>query len=310
MVTIIMCTYNGEKYIREQLQSIADNTVTEWNILISDDQSTDNTIQIAREFQKQYPDKIQIKVNDTKKGAIINFLSSIYQVGAKMEKDDFIMLCDQDDIWNPDKIEKTIGDMNNLIKTYGNEMPLLVCTDVTVVDDEMKIIHESFRKMNNYQIRHLDFAHLMMENKVQGCTTMINKSLAMMLDKLPHKATMHDGWLALIASAFGHIAYTDEQTMKYRQHIDNVQGSIAYKDDVKNKFSNLGGQRQIVMNTTSQIGEFLDIYGEKIPEHIKNAAKAFATLSQQNFFTRRYNIIKYHMWKSGLMRNIGLMILI
>ena len=141
MVTIIMCTYNGEKYIREQLQSIADSTVTEWNILISDDQSTDNTIQIAREFQKQYPDKIQIKVNDTKKGAIINFLSSIYQVGAKMEKDDFIMLCDQDDIWNPDKIEKTIGDMNNLIKTYGNEMPLLVCTDVTVVDDEMKIIH-------------------------------------------------------------------------------------------------------------------------------------------------------------------------
>ena len=310
MVTIIMCTYNGEKYIREQLQSIADSTVTEWNILISDDQSTDSTIQIAREFQKQYPDKIQIKVNETKKGAIINFLSGIYQVGTRMKKDDFIMLCDQDDIWNPDKIEKTRSGMNNLIKTYGNEMPLLVCTDVTVVDDEMKIIHESFRRMNNYQIRHLDFAHLMMENKVQGCTTMINKSLALMLDRLPQKATMHDGWLALIASAFGHIKYMDEQTMKYRQHIDNVQGSIAYKDDVKNKFSNLGGQRQIVMNTTVQIGEFLEIYGEKMPERIKNAAKAFATLSQQNFYMRRCNIVKYHMWKSGFLRNIGLMILI
>ena len=310
MVNIIMCTYNGEKYIREQLQSIADNRVTEWNILISDDQSTDSTIQIAREFQKQYPDKIQIKVNDTKKGAIINFLSSIYQVGTTMEKEDFIMLCDQDDIWNSDKIEKTESCMNNLIKTYGNEMPLLVCTDVTVVDDEMKIIHESFRRMNNYQIRHLDFSHLMMENKVQGCTTMINKSLALMLDRLPTKTTMHDGWLALIASAFGHIAYMDEQTMKYRQHPDNVQGSIAYKDDVKNKFSNLGGQRQIVMNTTAQISEFLEIYGETVPEIVKKAAKAFATFSEQNFFTRRYNIVKYHMWKSGLLRNIGLMVLI
>ena len=189
-------------------------------------------------------------------------------------------------------------------------MPLLVCTDVTVVDDEMKIIHESFRIMNKYQIRHLDFSHLMMENKVQGCTAMINKSLALMLDRLPTKTTMHDGWLALIASAFGHIEYIDEQTMKYRQHIDNVQGSIAYKDDVKNKFSNLGGQRQIVMNTTPQISEFLEIYGEKAPERIINAAKAFATLGQQNFFTRRYNIVKYHMWKSGFLRNIGLMILI
>lgn len=310
MVNIIMCTYNGEKYIRQQLQSIADNTVTDWSVFISDDQSTDSTVQIAREFQKKYPDKIQFKINDTKKGAILNFLSSIYQVGIKMNEDDFIMLCDQDDIWNPDKIEKTKSGMDKLIKSYGNEVPLLICTDVTVVDDEMKIIHESFRKMNNYKIKYLDFAHLMMENKVQGCTTMINKKLALMLDRLPSKATMHDGWLALVASALGHIEYMDEQTMKYRQHMDNVQGSIDYKDDVKNKFSNLGGQRQIVMNTTAQIGEFLEIYGEKMPESVKNAAKAFATLSQQNFLTRRFNIVKYHMWKSGFLRNIGLMILI
>lgn len=310
MVNIIMCTYNGEKYIKEQLQSIVDSTMTDWKIFVADDQSTDDTIKIVKEFQKIYPDKIQVLINDTKKGAIINFLSSIYQVGAKMEKEDFIMLCDQDDIWNPDKIEKTERCMNNLIKTYGNEMPLLVCTDVIVVDDKLKIIHESFRRMNKYQIRHLDFSHLMMENKVQGCTTMINKSLALMLDRLPTKTTMHDGWLALIASAFGHIAYIDEQTMKYRQHTDNVQGSISYKDDVKNKFSNLGGQRKIVMNTTPQISEFLEIYGETVPESVKKAAKAFATFSEQNFFTRRYNIVKYHMWKSGLLRNIGLMVLI
>ena len=98
--------------------------------------------------------------------------------------------------------------------------------------------------------------------------------------------------------------------MKYRQHADNVKGSVEYKADVKSKFSNLGAQRQIVMNTTGQIAEFLELYGQNLPQKIQKAAKAFATLPQQNFFLRRYNIIKYHMWKSGALRNIGLMVLI
>ena len=143
-----------------------------------------------------------------------------------MNDNDFIMLCDQDDVWNADKISKTMHDMREQIVLYGNTIPLLVCTDVSVVDSKMNIIHESFRKMNHYNISHLDFAHLLMENKVQGCTIMINKGMALMLDKLPYNAMMHDGWLAFIAAAFGRIKYIDQPTMKYRQHTANVQGSI------------------------------------------------------------------------------------
>lgn len=131
-----------------------------------------------------------------------------------------------------------------------------------------------------------------------------------MLKKMPKRATMHDGWLGLIAAAFGKVKYIDEPTMKYRQHDNNVQGSVAYKDDVKNKFSNLKEQRQIVMNTTGQIAEFIDIYAELLSPEVRRQAEAFATLPQQNFFVRRYNIFKYHMWKSGALRNIGLLLLI
>ncbi|MDE7476969.1 MAG: glycosyltransferase family 2 protein [Lachnospiraceae bacterium] len=310
MVKIIMCTYNGAKYIREQLQSIADNSEDNWNIFISDDQSTDTTIKIVEEYQKKYPGKIVYKINSEKQGVIANFLNSIYEVGSQMTDQDFIMLCDQDDIWKADKIKKTLKSMKELVRIHGNSIPLLVCTDATVVDDEMNVINESFRNMNHYHIKKLDLPHLMMENKVQGCTTMVNKSMAMMLDRLPQKATMHDSWLALIAAVFGKLKYIDEPTMKYRQHNDNIQGSIEYKDDVKNKFSNLGGQRQIVMNTTPQAAEFLEMYGDKMPDQVKAVVKAFATLSQQSFFVRRYHIIKYHMWKSGILRNIGLMVLI
>ena len=310
MVNIIMCTYNGGKYIEEQLQSIVDNTENDWKIFVFDDQSTDNTLEIIYQFEKIYPDKITVNINNIRKGAIVNFLSSIYDIGLKMKDNDFIMLCDQDDIWNPNKIQKTKNGMNELISVYGNNMPLLVCTDVTVVDDRMNTINDSFRRMNHYSIKRLDFSHLIMENKVQGCTTMINKSMALMLSRMPDRVVMHDGWMAFVASAFGKIKYIDEPTMKYRQHGSNVQGSLGYKEDLKSKFANLGEQRQIVMNTTGQIAEFIEIYGQKLPQSILAAAKAFATLRQQNFFVRRYHLIKYHMWKSGILRNIGLLVLI
>lgn len=240
MVNIIMCTYNGGKYIKEQVQSIVDNTAKDWKLFVFDDQSTDNTLEIIDRFEKKYPDKIIVKVNKIKKGAIVNFLSSIYDIGLKMKDNDFIMPCDQDDVWNANKIQKTKKGMNELISVYGNNMPLLVCTDVTVVDDRMNTINDSFRRMNHYSIKKLDFSHLIMENKVQGCTTMINKSMALMLNRMPARIVMHDGWMGLIASAFGKIKYIDEPTMKYRQHEGNVQGSLEYKEDVKSKFAKIG----------------------------------------------------------------------
>ena len=88
MVNIIMCTYNGGKYIKEQVQSIVDNTAKDWKLFVFDDQSTDNTLEIIDQFEKKYPDKIIVKVNKIKKGAIVNFLSSIYDIGLKMKDND------------------------------------------------------------------------------------------------------------------------------------------------------------------------------------------------------------------------------
>ena len=100
---------------------------------------------------------------------------------SEMNDNDFIMLCDQDDVWNADKISKTMHDMREQIVLYGNTIPLLVCTDVSVVDSKMNIIHESFRKMNHYNISHLDFAHLLMENKVQGFKNTISSVMIRIL---------------------------------------------------------------------------------------------------------------------------------
>jgi hypothetical protein len=310
MVNIIMCTYNGEKYISEQLESIADNTVSDWMLYIFDDCSNDNTINKAKYFLKKYPGKVHITVNAKQCGVVNNFLENAYKIGMEMSKDDFIMFCDQDDVWNNDKIEITLNEMKKNITNNGNDKPILVCSDVEVVDDYLNIISSSFLKMNHYNIKKMDFPHLMMENKVQGCTVMFNKSMAEKLNVLPKHACMHDAWLGFIASTMGNISYIDEPTMKYRQHSQNVAGSIDFWADIKGKFLNLSGQRRIVFDTCEQIKEFIEIYGRELSKETLMQAEAFATLESQGFWEKRMNIVRYNMWKSGILRNIGLMVLL
>lgn len=310
MINIVMCTCNGEKHVLEQLKSIAKNSVTDWCLYIADDLSSDRTIEIVRKFADENNVKVHIQVNEHRQGAVKNFLSMAWNLYHTMQDADYIMFCDQDDIWYNDKLFVTLNAMKELEKQYRSDIPLLVSSDVEVVDENLKTIAPSFRKMNRYDIERMDFSHIMMENKVQGCTLMMNKALAGKFHTLPKNAVMHDWWIGLIAAAMGKIRYIDRPTMKYRQHVNNVMGSLAYKDDLKNKVHHLDKQRQIVLDTTEQIAEFLVIYGNELPRHIYRAAEAFATLSKQSFFRRRYSIIKYHMWKSGMLRNIGLLLLI
>lgn len=310
MIYIIMCTYNGEKYIGQQLQSIADNTVTEWSLYVSDDKSTDNTKIILQDFIKKYPDKVKLTVHKEQTGVALHFLEIIQNVSKEMQEEDVIMLCDQDDVWYKNKIELTLEHMRKLAEEYTNQIPLLVCSDVEVVDENLVQLSPSFRKMNNYSLKKLDFSHLMMENKVQGCTVMMNKALAVKLKKLPQKVSMHDSWLGLIASAMGKIDYIDSPTMAYRQHAGNAKGSVSYWRMVVMQLQNLSAQKYIVYREALQIKEFLRIYGKELDDCNRQAAEAFVQLEHQSFWVKRKNIIKYRMWKTGIVRNIGLLVLI
>lgn len=311
MIKIIMGTYNGAKYIRDQLDSIRNNSIVNWELYISDDHSTDATLDIVEEFAKEQKQKVHIFINDAEHGVASNFLHATYKVGCSMSEDDYIMFCDQDDIWDNDKIEVTYSEMISLTEKYGCKTPLLVCSDVRVVNERLELIADSFHRMNHYNIKTMDFSHLLMENKVQGCTTMINKALVDQMQYIPRNAYMHDGWCGFIAAVFGKISYIDRPTMLYRQHANNVAGSIDLWQDVKGKLGCLSRQKEIVFRTKGQVKEFIEIYGKNGLDSINYAkAEAFATLEEQNFFWRRYSIIRYGLWKSGVLRNLGLMVLI
>lgn len=311
MIYIMMCTYNGEKYIKEQIDSILNNTVTNWRLYISDDGSTDKTHDLAFEYAKDYPDKIILTTHENASDPSIHFLEKVRDISVQMQPDDCVMLCDQDDIWYDNKIELTLECMKRLMAKSSNQIPLLVCTDVEVVDGKKEQLAASYRKMNHYSIKNLDAAHLLMEHKAQGCTIMINKVLADKIKELPKMIKGHDVWLELIAATMGKVDYVDEPTMAYRRHSKQFTvGEMGYWKILSKQLMTLKDQKYMIYSSAPQAREFLRIYGSGLDCKCRKLVEAYATLEQQGFWQKRLNIIKYHMWKTGIIKNIGMMILL
>ena len=312
MFHIVMCTYNAQKYLEEQLQSIVDNTITDFVVHIFDDGSTDGTLEQIDEFRKKHPEcKFEVNVNEHNLGAWKNFLVGVQKVGREISDGDYIMLSDQDDIWNNDKIALTYEVMQKLEYEYGKYEPLLVSTDVTLIDEKGNVMSESYAIRNNFDTSHADLPHALMENHVQGCTIMLNKGLADLVTDIPRTATMHDAWLSLVGISFGHTAYVNKQTMRYRDSTSSVTGhNETYGNDIKGKFSALDKQRQILLTPIPMYKEFVRIYGDKLSPHCRNVFDAYIGLGTNGFFRKRIDIIRFGMWKTGFMRNAGLMTLV
>lgn len=304
-VGIVMATYNGEKYVREQIESILGNTYTEWKLWLWDDGSKDSTVSILKEYEEKYPGKIIVYQNQENLGVVQNFL-----LGAKRCDTDYIMFCDQDDVWKKDKIRKTLEAMRETEEKEGADYPVTVFSDVVVVDSELRKIHPSFYQVSKLNTKKLDLNHLLMENKLIGCTIMMNSPVKKLLTNLPKSARVHDWWIALITSAFGKIVYLPEATMLYRQHENNVIGNENFLSYIQNRLRNLKKQKQVLMDTQRQAYEFLQIYKNELSKEDKRVVYEFANLRNRNWFQRRYIIFTRGYLKTGLIRNLGVFLIV
>lgn len=303
-IHIVLAAYNGASYIREQLDSVLANGRDDIWIEICDDGSTDDTVQIAREYEAEY-DCIGVHENKKNLGYVKNFIE-----GIKRSKSPYIMLCDQDDIWDPDKIARTMRAMEKLEQkhTDSETTPLLVFTDAMNFDSETGKQSGSFHKSSHLDAAKTDVAHLLMENKCIGCTVMVNAAVRPYLDTLPEEVRVHDWWLALICSQFGEISYLAETTLQYRQHRGNMIGGSSFPDYVKNRISNLKRQKEALEQTFSQGEAFYHMFQYQLDG--QPAVRAFARMGNAGFWRRRWYIIRYGFWKSGWMRNIALLIIL
>ncbi|MCK4906728.1 MAG: glycosyltransferase family 2 protein [Spirochaetes bacterium] len=220
-IDILLATYNGEQFIAEQLESILSQTYTNWQLIIRDDGSTDDTQKILKKYKKKYSEKIKlIKDKHQNLGSMLNF-----SVLMGESKADYIAFSDQDDVWEKDKLEVSMKAMQTAEKKNGKKSPLLVHTDMKVVDEELNEIHESFWKYQKHNPVKKGSEFLMVQNNTNGCTMLFNKELKDMAFPIPDEAIMHDWWVAIVASEFGKIVALENKTVLYRQHYSNRLGA-------------------------------------------------------------------------------------
>ena len=221
-IAILMATYNGEKYLKEQIDSIISQTCQDWHLYIHDDGSKDSTIAIIKDYICQYPDSITLLDYPPQGGACKNFLSLLERVEAP-----YYMFCDQDDVWLPEKIEKSFCKIQEIEEKSSSKTPIIINTDLTIVDEHLHTICESFwsheRIIPNWLRTYDDHAAVY---SATGCTMLFNHKTKEIV-KHPYKyATMHDAWVNLsVAAVNGVICYLPESFILYRQHRQNTQGT-------------------------------------------------------------------------------------
>ncbi len=219
MFDIILSTYNGEKYLSQQLDSILNQTYKDWKLIIRDDGSVDSTLQIIEKYISRYPDKIQLIPSIGNLGPMLSFGELL-----KVSTSKYIALCDQDDVWLENKLTLFHEKMLEIENRYS-DMPILIHSDLFVVDKNLKIVNESFWNKLGLNPNIKSLSYYLSSNNITGCSIILNNKLRELVIPIPSDASMHDWWLAMNASFFGVIEHFDTKTMYYRQHEGNVVGA-------------------------------------------------------------------------------------
>lgn len=289
MVEILMATYNGEKYVREQIDSILAQTDNRWHLTVSDDGSTDGTAAILDEYAARYPDRItRCRSGRRFGGACGHFLYLMSRCDAP-----YMLFCDQDDVWYPGKV----GRMLAALEAIGPDEPALVFSDLTPADEQMRPIAASMMAYQDQRPDALDYRALLMQNVVSGGAMGINRALAELAGK--HLADekdilMHDGWLAAVAARFGRIVYIPEALGAYRQHRDNSVGAknVRSAGYVLGRLRKLSGVRQTMVGKKRQAALFMRLYGDD-----GGFLRGFAKSRSGPWFYWRHRALIHGFWR-------------
>lgn len=220
-IAILMATYNGRKYLGEQIDSILSQSSRQWHLYIHDDGSTDGTIELLNDYAEKHPEWVTILDYPSQGGALQNFMSLLEKVEA-----DYYMFSDQDDVWHPTKVELSYQAMQEQEAMHPDK-PIIVHSDVRVVDGDLNLLHPSYREYGHiYPDAVKDFKSCVI-NITLGCAMLFNrKARAVSLDRSWQHALMHDGWVTTRTFAENGIVYAmPEALLEYRNHGDNTVGA-------------------------------------------------------------------------------------
>jgi len=216
-ISVAIATYNGEKYLRKQLDSIYNQTIKPKEIIVCDDCSTDGTIKILEEYKNKF--QLKFYINSTRLGYIKNFEKAI-----GLCNEEFIALSDQDDIWINKKLEILTSEIKDNLLIFSNA--LLINSEDEIIEKQL-IVNKKI-----YIDKPSSIINYIFNPKVTGCTVLIRKSLFHLSYPFPENIP-HDFWLALTAIIHGKIKFKNDCLILYRQHSNNSIG-ISHKSNFIN----------------------------------------------------------------------------
>ena len=290
-VDILLATYNGEKYIKEQLDSILKQTHENIKIIISDDCSNDTTVNILKEYEKK-DERIELYIQEKNLGVVKNIEFLLGKVKAP-----YYMLADQDDYWMPEKTEESL-------KKLKEKKADLVFGDLEVVDKDLNIIYPSFNNymllsrkikkyISNYKVNYL-------YNCVTGCTILEKKETINYVLPLPttSKYLIHDYWIGLMVALNGKLAYMPETYIKYRQHGNNQVGT----EKISHGFKKLNQVRELLINVKLGVfGTYVennDRFPKELQEQNKKALNYYLMLAKKKNFNFKGWTIFHKLYKT------------
>lgn len=283
-VSVAIATYNGEKYLEEQLDSILSQSLRPVELIICDDQSTDGTAAILEKYQQK--GLLRYYVNKDRLGFVGNFKRAV-----SMTLDtNYVALSDQDDIWLPGKLQAAAGAMMKLEE--GNK-PSMVYSDLVLVDENKNLLNKSFRNELGQDVYKHCLETLLFGGFVNGCTMLMNPAMRNYFQTIPdNSAVDHDTWITLIAYTFGQVGVVPDSLIQYRKHSNNASEVNDFRK--KSRFQRLSTEvirafkkNDLFEDELSCVEQFYNTFHQEHSDDQKRLIKRFLKLKGRSYIEKK-----------------------
>lgn len=311
-IDVICSVLNGEEFLSEFLDSMQRQTHRDWRLWMRDDGSSDASVDIMRARAAGDARIHLIHIGGPRLGIAGAYGWLLERVRRDAR---YVMTADADDIWLPDKMERTLETMRQTEGVSSPETPILVHTDLIVVDEHLNVIHESFWTLTSFDPEPATLRRQIVRNLVAAPTLMLNAALCELIGATPSVARYQDYWFGLVAAALGRIVTLREATVLYRQHSRNSVGA----GDSRMSFSRLPAIvanslrhrdkfRDDLSHSAAQAQELLDRYGDRLSSSDRQLLGAFAMMPRRGFVARKMDLMRYRVLpETSFLQAVGIL---
>ncbi len=310
-IQLLLATYNAAPHLDAFMESLLAQDEQDWSLLVRDDGSADLTPALLETWRARLGSRMQILPDSGQcnLGVVGNFSRLLNTSTAP-----YIMFADQDDLWHSGKIRVTLAAMRQRESEVGTGKPILVHTDLAMVDENLASVSPShWQYQGLVPERGHDLGHMMVENTVWGCTCMLNRPLIELTGDIPPESRFHDWWISLVAAAFGEIVSLPIQTISWRRHGANDSEITRLSEVVRRTLTSVPETRlrlaRLLEDNRPRVRLFLDRYHYRLnPEQVA-AVEAFLKLPEMGFWQRRQAILRHRLFFTSWPRTAGLLLL-